>query len=251
MRAADRMGDARYVGVVLPVHNEERHLAKALRCLDRAMRRAADDRVECRLAVVLDHCSDGSAEIVERWLDGVTRPASVDVIPIRSKNVGLARRMGCAILLERWSSVPVEAIWLATTDADSEVPDEWLTAQLQARAEGIHIWAGRVRVRSWGDRTRGSADEWQRQYAREQLPVHGANLGVDAATYLGAGGFDGLATGEDRDLLDRMLVRGAVARSDKTVRVITSSRRHARAPRGFAHALSGIEDALSASAVAS
>jgi hypothetical protein len=74
---------------------------------------------------------------------------------------------------------------------------------------------------------------------------------VDAATYLSVGGFDGLATGEDRDLLDRMLARGAVARSDGTVRVVTSSRRHARAPRGFAHALSGIEDALPVAAVAS
>jgi glycosyltransferase involved in cell wall biosynthesis len=235
---------------VLPVHNEERHLPVALRSLDRAMRHVADDRVECRLAVVLDDCSDGSAEIVERWLDA-TRRASVDVVPIRSQNVGLARRTGCAVLLERWATAPVERIWLATTDADSEVPDKWLTAQLQARAEGAHIWVGRVRVRSWGDRIEGSADEWHRQYAREQLPVHGANLGVDAATYLGVGGFDGLATGEDRDLLDRILVHGAVAHSDETVRVTTSSRRHARAPRGFAHALSGIEDSLSVAAAAS
>jgi len=249
--AAGGRADALHVGVVLPVHNEEHHLPDALRCLDRAIGQVTDDGIDCRLAVVLDDCSDASSEIVDHWLDHRTGPAPVDVVRICSKNVGVARRTGCAALLDRWPSAPVDAIWLATTDADSEVPGDWLTAQLRARAEGAHIWVGRVQVRSWSDRLEGTADEWQRRYAREPVPVHGANFGVDAAMYLDAGGFDGLATGEDRDLLDRVLGRGAVARTDGTVRVITSGRRQARAPRGFAHALSGIEDTLPVAAAAS
>ena len=239
------------MGVVLPVHNEERDLPDALRSLERAIRPVVAGGVDCRLAVVLDDCHDASAEIVDRWLDCRPGPVPVDVVRIRSANVGLARRAGCAALLDHWSADPVDTVWLATTDADSEVPGDWLTAQLHARAAGADVWLGRVQVRSWGDRSEGTADEWRRRDAREGVPVHGANFGVDAARYLDAGGFDGLATGEDRDLLDRLLVRGAVARADGTVRVVTSARRQARAPRGFAHALSDIEDSLPVAAAAS
>jgi hypothetical protein len=115
----------------------------------------------------------------------------------------------------------------------------------------VLVWAGRVQVRNWVGRADGVEDEWQRRDAQEHLPVHGASLGIDAPTYVRAGGFLGLVSGEDKDLVDRALDGGAVARSDAVVRVSTSGRRQARAPQGFAAALSAIEDSLPVAAAAS
>jgi len=243
------------VGIVLPVHNEEQRLPAALRSIDRAMEGIDDWATQCRLVVVLDDCNDGSSSVVDGWPAEDTKWGKkwgkAHVLSLRARNVGLARQTGCAALLDLWSATPAEHIWLATTDADSEVPRDWLTAQVRARTEGAEVWVGPVEVGSWDDRATGTADEWNRRYAREHRPVHGANFGIDAAMYLRAGGFEGLVTGEDRDLLDRALVQGAVVRVDASVRVITSARRQSRAPRGFAHALSAIEESLSAAAVAS
>lgn len=230
------------MGVVLPVHNEDRHLLAALCSVDRAMAQISNKSTECQLVVVLDDCRDRSADVVDHWLACRSAVARVRVIALGARNVGLARRTGCAALLERWSTTPSRDVWLATTDADSEVPSDWLEAQLQARDEGAHVWVGPVEVRCWDDRAEGTADEWGRRYALEHLPVHGANFGVDATMYLRTGGFKPRVTGEDRDLLDRALLHGAVTRVDPSVRVITSGRRQARAPRGFAEALSAIED---------
>lgn len=247
------------VGVVLPVHNEERLLPYALRSLERAMRPVVQMGLGCHLVVVLDACTDRSAARVRRWASDARHDATalgtvtgmVDVVSLAARNVGLARRTGCDLLLHRWSHVPADRIWLATTDADSDVPAEWLAAQVHAWRAGVQLWVGRVAVRSWDGRAAGTAEAWHRRDADEHLPVHGANLGVDGATYLRAGGFATLATGEDRDLVNRALAQGASARSDPSVRVVTSARRHARAPSGFAQALSRVEASVPVGAAAS
>jgi hypothetical protein len=66
-------------------------------------------------------------------------------------------------------------------------------------------------------------------------------MGINAALYLEIGGFGDLPTHEDRDLYFRAASIGVVARHDATVPVTTSARRLARAPMGFAHALTVIE----------
>ena len=53
----------RAVGVVVPVHNEEEHLGCALAAIDRAFSEVMHMGIECRTAIVLDGCSDGSATI--------------------------------------------------------------------------------------------------------------------------------------------------------------------------------------------
>ena len=75
------------------------------------------------------------------------------------------------------------------------------------------MWVGPVSVRDWSGRPAGTAEAWRRQYETEYLPIHGANFGIDGATYLEAGGFAELPTGEDRDLFERTVALGAVVRS--------------------------------------
>ena len=55
--------------VVVPARNEERLLPRCLQALQDAADRLAAERpgVAVRVVVVLDRCSDGSAEIVAGW----------------------------------------------------------------------------------------------------------------------------------------------------------------------------------------
>ena len=234
-------------GVVVPVHNEERLVSAALDALDRAIGHVSDSGVSVGIAVVLDRCSDRSSNLVSAWRNRAVEfheAHHIEILELQAGNVGSARRAGCQALLRQWSHAAPDEIWLATTDADSEVPGDWIAAQLRMRSEGAQVWVGGVTVCDWSDRTPGTAQAWRNQYESEALPIHGANFGIDATTYLEAGGFGSLASGEDRDLVKRALGLGAAIRHDPLVRVVTSGRRNGRAPRGFAHALTSIEVAM-------
>ncbi len=234
------------VGIVLPVHNEERLLAKALESLDEAIQHAAQSGVEFRTTIVLDSCSDRSFEVAKQWPPStrILGDHQAEIIQLDAFNVGLARQVGCSVLLRKWFEVALDTIWLASTDADSEVPKNWLSSQLRLREAGVEVWAGTVTVNDWADRPVGMAEEWNRRYSAESLPIHGANLGIDAATYQRSGGFPGLVTGEDRALFERTIIEGAVVSCDPSVRVVTSGRREARAPDGLSQALTTLEQEL-------
>ena len=75
-------------------------------------------------------------------------------------------------------------------------------------------------------------------------PIHGANLGFNAQKYLSVGGFRSIPTGEDRALVSDLIASGAKAHFDSSVRVMTSDRRQARAPDGFASVLTRLDSSL-------
>jgi hypothetical protein len=238
-----------WFGVVMPVHDEEEMAPAALVSIDRAIAAVSEPSVTFGIAIVLDACSDRSGQLVAEWQHRrMPRGGSeqIQIVTTDAGSVGHARKLGCAALLRMWADRQPEAIWLATTDADSEVPRDWITAQLRMRREGGQVWVGPVSVHDWSNRSAGTADVWRAEYDREYLPIHGANFGIDAATYLGAGGFAALPSGEDRDLFQRTVSLGAVVRCDPHVRVVTSGRREARAPKGFANALNSIEARIAA-----
>jgi hypothetical protein len=149
--------------------------------------------------------------------------------------------MGCEAILQTWQHLDPDALWLATTDADSQVPEDWLVAQLDARSEGADMWTGRVDVTDWSAHRRSTSIRWASQYQNEAAPIHGASLGLTALAYRRAGGFQPLATGEDRALYRSARDTGARIHHDQVVKVVTSARRDARAPLGFAHALTSTE----------
>lgn len=228
------------IGVVLPVHNEELRIASALSAIRVAFHHPSVIDYDRYLVIVLDSCDDGTAQIVKRW----KRRHFADrcsVIESGSANVGVARQMGCASVLSEWESLDRDRIWIATTDADSEVPPDWLAVQLARHDAGYDLWAGRVTVRDWSPRSARTASEWSLRYADEVAPIHGANLGFNAGAYLEAGGFQPLPTGEDRALHGAIATRSHYVCHDRLAPVVTSARRHGRAPRGFAYRLDSIE----------
>lgn len=231
------------LGVVVPVHDEEDLLDASLESLSVSLGDVRDCGVTCEVVIVLDSCVDLSARVVAEWQRRHARrdPVRVTRVNCDARNVGVARGAGCAAVLGNLRDVDPANIWIATTDADSKVPRRWLRAQLLSHEAGYDIWAGRVRVTDWSIHRRVLQTRWQLEYESELKPVHGANLGFNAACYLAAGGFAPLPSGEDRALVRAMTTLGANPFFDDSLRVVTSARRLARAPEGFAHALNLLE----------
>lgn len=238
----------RAVGVVLPVHNEEVLLPSALVALRKAFDELMRWHLELQLVIILDSCSDRSVDVVRSWskeLRSGRTALKFTVISCDAHNVGYARALGCTTLLEQWSRLDLSRIWIATTDADSQVPRDWLSVHVLQHEAGVDLWAGRVKVKNWKDYTRATAMTWQRNYDVESSPIHGANLGFNALAYASVGGFAHLPTGEDRALCRALVREGVEVHFDATTRVTTSSRRSARAPLGFAYALGAIDASCS------
>jgi hypothetical protein len=165
-------------------------------------------------------------------------------VQIAARNVGTARRAGCALALTAAADADVAlgATWLATTDADSRVPKDWLSAQIASHEAGTDVWSGTVTVRDWRHRADGTAAEWLRLYEAELDPAHGASLGINGQVYVDAGQFEQLTSGEDRALLSAASALGVRCQFDRSAPVVTSARSQARAPHGFASALQKVEE---------
>jgi glycosyltransferase involved in cell wall biosynthesis len=231
------------VGVCVPVHNEEEGLPRALAALDEAFRRLAIRAIDCRLAIVLDDCSDRSEGIVRDWSRGASHVATL-VLNCSAHNVGVARQTGCLRLLETFGAFDPSEVWLATTDADSEVPPHWLTHQVDCKKGNIDLWAGRVEVTDWSGRAKTTSEVWNDRYSSEYAPIHGANMGIDAGLFLRVGGFPPLSSGEDGALRNAVARTGSTICHDRRASVKTSARTRARAPLGFAGYLDSIEREL-------
>jgi hypothetical protein len=220
------------VGIVVPVHDEEELLPVALEGIAQAVD-ALPPAISCRVAVVLDNCRDGSSAVAHAWAGRVGGLVVVE----ECKSVGTARRAGSQALLSLWRSAHPATIWLATTDADSRVPQDWLTVQLETHRSGSDLWAGRVRVAEESPVAR----QWKEEYAVERRPIHGASLGFSGSLYEHIGGFRCLRSGEDRDLHRRAVAAGFGVTYDLRAPVTTSARRRGRAPGGFASVLDGVD----------
>jgi cellulose synthase/poly-beta-1,6-N-acetylglucosamine synthase-like glycosyltransferase len=230
----------RAVGVVVPVNDEEELVGAALTSLDTAIDALSTWDLETKVIIVLDACSDASARMVGDWLERLCSkcsPPTVTVTTCHVRNVGFARRLGCETLLEQWAHLNPANIWLATTDADSRVPKEWLRTQVLQHESGVDLWCGRVSVLDWSSYRRETSPGWQSEYELEPDPVHGTSLGFNANVYRKVGGFLPVRTGEDRELRRALVANGVVVNYDSSVPVVTSARRVARAPLGFANAL--------------
>lgn len=219
----------RAIGVVVPAHDEEALLPDCLASLQQAAQRAA---TPVRLVVVADACTDQTARRA--------RESAVTVIEIRSRNVGAARATGMRAVLRQMPQADPSDVWLATTDADTLVPPDWLARQLSHAAQGWDAVLGTVTVADWAGRPTQAAGAFDAHYSHGEGPhphVHGANLGIRASAYLAAGGFPSLRTAEDHALLWALSAVGIAVKRADDITVQTSARRDARAPGGFSHLL--------------
>ncbi|GAA1165121.1 glycosyltransferase [Nesterenkonia sandarakina] len=223
--------------VVIPAHDEATTVGAAVTSVQASARRAA---LRLRLIVVADACADATAP--------TARAAGAEVIEIGANNVGAARAAGFTHALSTTGpdtgSHPGALPWLATTDADTQVPLDWLAKHAAYRDRGADVVVGTVLLAPVdGEDPVGRA--WAEEYAEKitasgHRHIHGANLGFSAHAYLSVQGFRSLADDEDVDLMARLRLSGAVIVTATDLPVVTSRRTTGRAPRGFARTLGAL-----------
>ncbi|MFG2311539.1 glycosyltransferase [Streptomyces sp. NPDC048566] len=231
----------RAVAVVIPAHDEGDRIRACLRSV-----RAAATRVALPVATVVtaDACTDATAALA--------RNEDAHVVETRHGNVGAARAAGIERALDLLADAGPD-VWLAMTDADTTVPVEWIAHQLTWAWRGYDAVLGTVRLSPTRPgarhvalhdaeyfRTRGHAEKTGKAWRHPH--VHGAHLGVSAASYTRVGGFAPLPSGEDHDLVHRLLDAGCrIARTD-LYPVHTAARLRGRAPGGLADLLASLRD---------
>jgi glycosyltransferase involved in cell wall biosynthesis len=224
------------VGIVVPARNEQALLPALLASLLAA---AARCPVDVRIVVALDACSDGSEAAVRRAALHMPDNVALTAVELRASRVGTARALGAGALL---ADGP-DGLWIANTDADCEVPRDWITRQLELASNGADAVAGTVTVADWRARTGAVRAAALRAYRTgEHRHVHGANLGVRAGAYIAAGGFAPVPSDEDVSLIGALVAAGRTVEWATDIPVRTSARRAARAPRGFAAYLDSLEN---------
>lgn len=217
----------RFLGVVVPARDEEDAIGPCLRSIEAAAAHPLMAGVEVRAITVLDRCGDRAAAA------GASR-----LLEVRHGNVGAARAEGFEALLAEADGLDPAEVWLATTDADSLVPRHWLACQLAYADGGVDAVAGTIRVDDWSEQPVATRERFLRYQGRVGLRrghghIHGANLGLSAATYLAAGGMPRLALAEDHALWEGLRATGGRLVSAADLPVVTSARRESRAPGGF------------------
>lgn len=226
----------RAVVVVVPAHDEEELLG---RCLDAVAASVTALREACphlttTTMVVLDSCTDGTAEVAAR--------AGVATLVVTARSVGTARREGVRAAVAALGPLPTGAVWVASTDADTVVPPGWLVQQVAAADAGAGLVLGAV-VPDERDLDATTYAAWLLRHGpAAPVAVHGANLGVRLAAHDAVGGFPPVAEHEDVRLVDALRARGVHEAAG--LPAVTSGRRYGRVGRGFAGYLRDLETTL-------
>jgi len=204
--------------IVIPARNEAPLIGRCLQSVQNARQPG------CSVIVVADCCTDDTASIARSF-------AGVEVIELEVANVGEARRAGIDYGLQG-------ADWIATTDADSVVPVNWISDQRRLARAGSDVVVGTVRPDA-ADLTPAQLRAWSARHnpARPNGHVHGANLGIRASAYVEVGGFRPLVEHEDVDLVERLRAHGKTITPANSSEVLTSGRSFGRTPGGYARYL--------------
>lgn len=234
------------VCVIVPAADEQHNIARCLHSIERAhlhLLASISAALRVQIIVVLDGCRDRTPVVVAEFVAA----GRVEQVISTARRVGAARHDGAYRAIEGTHSP--EGLWLANTDADSTVPDDWLVAMVAAANAGADVVLGTV-VPDSGLSPILHAAWHARHDLREGHPhVHGANLGIRGSTYLSLGGWRrGLRSHEDVDLAERASSAGVAVLRTARIPVTTSTRMKGQAPGGFASYLRNLRDAASDSA---
>lgn len=232
----------RRVAVIVPAADEQAGIAACLRAIEQARRQLLRSplgvgRVD--VYVVLDACTDRTPEVVARLAPAY----GTHIVTSNARCVGAARGQGVRSALAQLPPAARPAqLWLANTDADSEVPADWLTTMVTLADRGAQLVLGTVLPGK--DLPRALRLSWlgAHQQHDDHPHVHGANIGIRADTYLDLGGWSALHQDEDVELTDRAGAAGATIVRTGAIPVVTSARLVGRAPGGFSSYLRHLRD---------
>ena len=230
------------VVVVVPAHDEGAMICRTVHALTAAIRQARRRRVvgEVSLEVAAHRCADDTAARARSCLQ-LVRWAEV-VEDNDSATIGQVRDLGARRGLARVTTDPNQS-WVLSTDADTLVPRGWVEELLgHATRHAATAVVGLAEL----DRFRGTPSARAAYQAlldagmrdvddlHQHDHVYGANLAIRADAYLEAGGFADVPHGEDRQLVETLVARGARVLRTRDVSVTTSGRLEGRAADGLA-----------------
>lgn len=240
--------------VVIPARDEESRIGACLRALaDQEGVTSSDYEV----IVVLDGCLDATAELIAGFAAGEPRLALHTIELSAPQGVGRARRRGMDIACERLLSLGRGTGLIVSSDADSVVAPNWLSAQLTLAAAGARAIGGQIELdpiealelspEAVSERRRRSSERLTAVRVREvsgddegrteHHQFSGASLALTADAYRECGGLPVRAALEDEALELELQSLGIPIHRSRNVQVQTSARRDGRAPRGLARDL--------------
>jgi hypothetical protein len=248
--------------VAIPVRDEQERLPACLRAL--ALQRDRFGRsippMPVRVVVFANNCADKSASLAR----SLGKCSALDVrviealLPPATAHAGAARRAAMDIA-EAWLVEEGERDGvILTTDADSQVTPNWIAANLAAFEAGAEAVLGRIDLDGEGKllpdglHWRGELEETYERLLTElfwlldplehnpwphHATISGASLGITRTAYCRVGRLPRVPLGEDKALIALLSRQDAKIRYCPTAHVITSGRRHGRAPGGVADTL--------------
>jgi GT2 family glycosyltransferase len=237
--------------VAIPVREEAERIGRCLAAL--AHQSVPADHV----VLLLNNCRDRTAEVVRQLPKAHHRLHIVECSlgePIASAGFARALAMKHAASLAALSRNE-EAVVL-TTDADSEVPDNWIEANLRAIEQGADAVCGMAVIDPLEalliPRNLHEDDAREVAYGRlldeiaslvlpdpaDPWPRHtedsGASIAIRTSMLQRVGGMPCLQSGEDRALIERLRLIDARVRHDPKISVVVSGRIEGRAQGGMA-----------------
>jgi glucosyl-3-phosphoglycerate synthase len=241
--------------VVVPARNEEELIGSCLRSL------AEQEGVsygEYEVLLVLDDCTDGTGSGAKDV--AASYPAlRLHFLHSTGKGSGHARRMGMDGACARLHAVSRPHALIASTDADTIVAPDWISAQLVAAERGARAIGGRIELADDGMvpkellewhlaqgnwRHKRLLSEAEPSGRTEHWQFSGASMALTAAVYRMVGGLEANEVLEDEQL-ERVLRRHRVPIERLlSVRVATSARLVGRAKQGLARDLSAAAGVL-------
>jgi glycosyltransferase involved in cell wall biosynthesis len=235
--------------VAIPVRDEAEWIGKCMTALSHQS--IAADHV----VLLLNNCTDSTAEIVKTFPAAPHRLHLIECnLEASSASAGVAR--GLAM---KYAASLITDGAILTTDADAEVPLNWIEANLRAIEEGADAVCGRAVIDPVEAlfTPQHLHDDDAREVAYAQLldeiastilpdpadpwPRHtedsGASIAMTTSIFRQIGGVPDLSSGEDRALIARLRLIDARVRHDPQIRVVVSGRIEGRAPGGMAETI--------------
>ena len=232
--------------VAIPVKDEANRIGSCLAALSRQSIPAN------HVVLLLNNCTDGTADIVRALPQG---PHRLHVIECELEGASASAGVARGLAMNYAASLLSEGV-LLTTDADAEVPANWVETNLRAIDEGADAVCGRAvidpveallipphlheddaREVAYGrllDEIASivlpdPADPWPRH--REES---GASIAMSVAMFRRIGGLPSRPSGEDRALIALLRSLDALVRHDPHISVTVSGRIEGRARDGMA-----------------
>jgi GT2 family glycosyltransferase len=237
--------------VAIPVRDEAERIGRCLVALARQSVPAD------HIVLLLNNCRDRTAEVVGRLPRAHHQLHIIECNLDRSlASAGVARAMAMKHATSLADSLRRDEAVILTTDADAEVPEDWVEANLRAIEQGAdavcgmavidpleallipgHLHEDDAREVAYGRLLDEIAslilpdptDPWPRH-----TEDSGASIAIRASVLRNVGGMPFLHSGEDRALIGRLRLIDGRVRHDPKISVVVSGRIEGRAQGGMA-----------------